>query len=69
VKEKEREIIAELKKLGLRVSFRIDNVDAQTKAWEHTVGFFKMPSKEETDKVWKVIRKHYAEWFKHSSQT
>ena len=67
VKQQENEIIAELRKLGIQAYFKINKVDPKTKAWEHSVGFYKVHSKEETDKVWEVIRKHYDKWSKHSS--
>jgi hypothetical protein len=67
VKRKEKEIIEELKKEGFRVFLKINNVDSETGAWEHDVKFYEVPSKEDTDKVWSIIRRHYEEWKKSTS--
>ena len=40
VKQQENEIIAELRKLGIQVYFKNNKVDAKTKAWEHSIGFY-----------------------------
>lgn len=67
VKQKEKEIIEELKRAGLHVLFKINSVDLETCAWEHNVKFYDVPSKEQNDKVWSIIRKHYGEWKKSIS--
>ncbi|MGD0802811.1 MAG: hypothetical protein ABSA11_01910 [Candidatus Bathyarchaeia archaeon] len=43
-------------------------MDPKTKSWEHSITFQKVHTKEETEKVMEVIRKHYEKWTKHSSQ-
>jgi translation initiation factor IF-2 len=67
VKQQETEIIAELRKLGIQVYFKINKVDPKTKAWEHSITFQKVHTKEETEKVMDVIRKHYEKWTKHTT--
>jgi hypothetical protein len=62
VREKEEQIKSELEKLRIKVEFRIDRVDPKTRAWEHTVGFYDVPSKEHSDKVWEIIRKYHTQW-------
>jgi hypothetical protein len=68
VKQQETEIVAEIRKLGIQVYFKINKVDPKTKAWEHSITFQKVHNKEETEKVMDVIRKHYEKWTKHSTQ-
>jgi hypothetical protein len=62
VKQKEREIIEDLKRQEIEVHFSIDNVNPKTNAWEHTVGFYEILSKEKSDRLFEIIRKHYNEW-------
>jgi translation initiation factor IF-2 len=68
VKQQENEIVAELRKLGVQVYFKINKVDPKTKTWEHSITFQKVYLKEETEKVMDVIRKHYEKWTKHPTK-
>jgi hypothetical protein len=63
VEQKEREIKQDLMKLGIRVDFKINRVDSETRAWEHTIGFYKVLPREQSDKLWEIVRKHYNEWY------
>ena len=68
VKQQENEIIAELRKLGIQVYFKINKVDPKTKTWEHSITFQKVHLTEETDKAMDIIRKHYEKWTKHPTK-
>jgi hypothetical protein len=66
VKQQESEIVAELRKIGIQVYFKINKVDPKNKAWEHSVTFQKVHTKEEYDKVIDIIRKHHEKYVKHA---
>lgn len=66
-KEREREIKKELEKLGLRVYFKLDKINHEYNAWEHTVGFFEVLPQDKYNKVWEVINKHYQNWRKETA--
>jgi hypothetical protein len=62
VREKKEQIKREISQLGIRVLFEIKRVDAKMSAWEHTVKFYDIPSEEQSDKVWEIIRKYHTQW-------
>ena len=68
LKKLQKEINDELKDLELPAYVRIDKYNPETGALEHTVGYYDIVAKEEHDKVWEVIRKHYEIWNKELSK-
>jgi len=66
VKQQEAEIVSELRKLGIQAYFKINRVDPKTKAWDHTITFSKVFTKEDYDKIIEVIRRHHEKYTRHN---
>ncbi|MGD0160507.1 MAG: hypothetical protein ABSB89_09445 [Candidatus Bathyarchaeia archaeon] len=67
IQEKEKRILSELKKQNVRVSHSLVKIDAKTRAWEHRIGNFEDTTKEDIDKLWEIVSKHFKEWLESIS--